>query len=76
MEQSSASPDHQRREQAFGLRINYYQGNDGVMFFAPDADPVIPAALAGKVLAIGGLDDHLRFRSHLKVIRRWRRLTQ
>jgi len=54
-------------EQAFGLRINYYRGKDGAMFFAPDADPVIPAALAGKVLAIGGLDDLPGLKSRLKV---------
>jgi kumamolisin len=44
-------------ERAFGLRINYYPGKDDAMFFAPDMDPTIPAALAGKILAIGGLDN-------------------
>ena len=44
-------------EQAFGLHINYYQKNDGAMFFAPDAEPTIPVTLAGKILAIGGLDN-------------------
>jgi kumamolisin len=49
------------------LRINYYQHPDGTMFFAPDVDPKIPAALAGKILGIGGLDDFPRFKAHLKV---------
>jgi|GEM_PF-1024816 len=51
-------------EQAFGMRINYYQRNDNVMFFAPDADPTIPAILAGKILAVGGLDNIPKYRAH------------
>ncbi len=43
-------------EHAFSLHINYYQKDDGTTFFAPDADPTIPVSLAGKLLAIGGLD--------------------
>jgi kumamolisin len=36
------------------------------MFFGPDADPTIPVALAGKILAIGGLDSLAKYKPHLK----------
>ena len=52
-------------EQAFGLHINHYQKNDGTLFFAPDMDPTIPAAIAGKILAIAGLDNFPKYLSHL-----------
>lgn len=39
----------------------------GPCFFAPDADPTIPAALAGRILAVGGLDSLPGAKSHLKV---------
>ena len=48
-------------EQAFGLHINTYQRKDGTTFFAPDEDPTIPPTLAGKVLAIGGLDNEHKY---------------
>ena len=51
-------------EQTFGLHINNYQKSDGTMFFAPDADPTIPANMAGKILAIGGLDDLPKYQAH------------
>ena len=55
-------------EQAFGLHVNYYQRNsDGLMYFAPDADPMIPPNLAGKILAIGGLDNLPKYMAHLNV---------
>jgi len=53
-------------EHAFGLHINNYRRSDGTTFFAPDADPTIPATLAGKILAVGGLDNFPRYRSHLR----------
>jgi kumamolisin len=51
-------------EQAFGMHINYYQRNDNKMFFAPDADPTVPAILAGKILAVGGLDNLPKYMAH------------
>jgi kumamolisin len=51
-------------EHAFGLQINNYQGSDGTLFFAPDAEPMIPAVLAGKILAVGGLDDLPKYMAH------------
>jgi kumamolisin len=49
---------------AFGLHINYYQKNDGTLFFAPDAEPTIPATLAGMILAVGGLDNLHKYLAH------------
>jgi len=51
-------------EHAFGLHINIYQKSDGTLFFAPDADPTIPANLAGKILAVGGLDNLPKYHAH------------
>jgi len=51
-------------EQAFGLHINNYQKADGTLFYAPDTDPTIPATIAGKVLAVGGLDNLAKYQSH------------
>jgi len=53
-------------EHAFGLHINNYQKADGTMFFAPDADPTIPATIAGKVLAVGGLDNLPKYHAHFQ----------
>jgi len=51
-------------EKAFGLHVNNYQKSDGTLFFAPDAEPTIPASLAGKILAIGGLDNLPKYMAH------------
>ncbi len=51
-------------EQAFGLHINNYKKSDGTVFFALDADPTIPATLAGKILAVGGLDNLPKYQAH------------
>jgi len=51
-------------EHAFGLHVNYYQRNDGTMFFAPDAEPTVPVTLAGKILAVGGLDNLPKYLAH------------
>jgi subtilase family serine protease len=53
-------------EHAFGLHINNYRSSSGTMFFAPDADPTIPAAFAGRILAVGGLDSFPKYRPQLK----------
>ena len=51
-------------EDALNLSINDYQNADGTVFFAPANDPSIPAPLAGKVLAIAGLDNLPKFMAH------------
>jgi subtilase family serine protease len=53
-------------EHAFGLHIDYYRDTNGKTFFAPDADPTIPATLAGEVLAVGGLDSFPKYKSRLR----------
>ncbi|MGW4322662.1 protease pro-enzyme activation domain-containing protein [Streptomyces sp. NPDC004684] len=42
---------------AFGTSLSRYQGAKGQRFFAPDTEPVVPAALAGVVRAVTGLSD-------------------
>ena len=44
-------------EHAFGIQINNYQDNEGNSLIAPNVEPTIPASLAGKIIAIGGLDN-------------------
>lgn len=51
-------------EHAFNLHINNYLTKDGTKFYAPDADPTIPATLAGKILAMGGLDNLHKYHAH------------
>jgi len=51
-------------EQAFGLHINNYQKSDGTLFYAPDAEPSIPVTVAGKILAVGGLDNLPKYVAH------------
>ena len=52
-------------EHAFRLHINYYKKkSNGKMFYAPDADPTLPAPLADKVLAVGGLDDFAKYKPY------------
>ena len=55
-------------ERVFGSHINYYRVNDGTMFFAPDLDPTISAQIVGKVSAVGGLDNVIKFRPHFNRI--------
>ncbi len=43
-------------ERAFGVRLNEYVATDGRLFRAPDAAPALPAALAGRVSGVIGLD--------------------
>jgi len=45
-------------ERAFGLHLSVYQSQmDGRIFFAPDADPQVPASLEGLVTGVVGLDN-------------------
>ena len=41
---------------AFQVSLRQYQSPNGVVFHAPDAAPSVPAALAGKISAVSGLD--------------------
>jgi kumamolisin len=44
-------------EQAFGVGIAHFRDAQGRHFFGPDNDPAIPAALAGRIAAVVGLDN-------------------
>ncbi len=44
-------------EAAFGVSLTQYQAADGRVFHAPNREPSLPAALAGKVLAVAGLEN-------------------
>ncbi len=44
-------------EAAFGVSLIQYQAADGRVFHAPDHEPTLPAALAGKLLAVAGLEN-------------------
>jgi len=53
-------------ERAFGLHLLVYQSQmDGRYFFAPDAEPQVPAALGGLVSGVVGLDNASLRRPHL-----------
>ncbi|HET6726050.1 MAG TPA: S53 family peptidase [Gammaproteobacteria bacterium] len=53
-------------EHAFGIAINDYRhGNRH--FFAPSADPVLPAAIVGGVQSVIGLTDAAQLRPHHRV---------
>jgi len=55
-------------ERAFGLRLLVYQSRrDGRFFFAPDAEPRVPAALASVVSGVIGLDNAAQWRPHLRL---------
>lgn len=43
-------------EAAFGVRLNQYRATDGRLFRVADAAPSVPAALAGRVAGVVGLD--------------------
>ena len=53
-------------ESALGVRLQRYQNRQGRVFRAPSADPVLPAALAGKLAGIVGLDTAAVRRPHLR----------
>ena len=44
-------------EAAFGVSLFQYQAADGRVFQAPDREPTVPSALAGKLLAVVGLEN-------------------
>ena len=53
-------------EKAFGLHLRVYQARaDGRYFFAPDAEPQVPSALASLVTGVVGLSNASRWAPHL-----------
>src|SRR5207249_3317247 len=52
-------------ERAFATRLTRFQSVTGRVFRAPAVEPAIPAALAGQVTGVLGLDDLGRARPHL-----------
>ena len=55
-------------ERAFGLHLLVYQSRrDGRFFYAPDAEPRVPAGLATVLSGIIGLDNAAQWRPHLRV---------
>ncbi len=55
-------------ERAFGLHLLVYQsGQDGRFFFAPDAEPRIPSALAAVVSGVVGLDNAAQWQPHFRL---------
>jgi kumamolisin len=52
-------------EKAFGFHMMHYRRANGRVFHAPDAEPLIPASVAGKISGIVGLDDALEPKSNL-----------
>ncbi len=55
-------------ERAFGVNLLVYQSRtDGRYFFAPDAEPRVPASLVGTVSGIVGLDNAALWHPHLRV---------
>ena len=55
----------ERVEAAFGIRMMRYRANSGRVLHAPDAEPAVPAAMAGRISGIVGLDDALEPQSNL-----------
>lgn len=53
-------------ESAFGLHLENYRAADGRVFRAPDAGPLLPRGMAGRVAGVVGLDTALRLHSHLR----------
>lgn len=45
---------------AFAVSLRQYQSPNGIVFHAPDAAPSVPAALAGKISAVTGLDTGIK----------------
>src|SRR5579884_1720918 len=44
-------------ERAFGVRLHHYTRRGGTPFFAPGSDPMIPSAVAAKLVDVFGLDN-------------------
>jgi len=53
-------------EATFGVRLHQYQAVDGRVFRAPDAAPAVPAAIAGRLAGVIGLDTSAVAHPHLR----------
>ena len=53
-------------ESALGVRLRRYRGAQGRLFRAPDSEPSVPAALAGRLAGVVGLDTLAVRRPHLR----------
>ena len=53
-------------EAAFHVRLQNYAAADGRIFHAPDADPAVPASLAGKIAGVIGLQNSSVWRPQLQ----------
>ena len=53
-------------EAAFAVHLLRYENADGRVFHAPDAEPAIPAALAGRLSGVIGLANDVVLRPHLQ----------
>ena len=53
-------------ESAFAVHLLRYENADGRAFRAPDADPAIPATLAGRLSGVIGLADNVTLRPHIQ----------
>jgi kumamolisin len=54
-------------EKAFGTRLFYYQTPDQRVFRSPEADPVVPTAIASRLKAIVGLDTAATWHTNYRV---------
>ena len=50
---------------AFGVSIGDYQEASGRIFYSNDLTPALPAALAGSIVGVFGLDNYEQFQNHL-----------
>ncbi len=56
-------------ERAFQTHLLVYQSQaDGRLFYAPDAEPVVPSALASVISGVVGLDSAARWHPHNRVL--------
>ncbi len=56
-------------ERAFHTNLLVYQSqSDGRLFYAPDAEPVVPAELASVISGVVGLDSAARWHAHNRVL--------
>ena len=53
-------------ERALGVHLQQYRSAQGRLFRAPDSEPLIPAALAGRLAGVAGLDTLAVRRPHLR----------
>lgn len=54
-------------EKAFGTRLAVYKTADGRLFRAPQSEPSVPAAIAGRLQGVVGLDTAAVLKPHYKI---------